>query len=125
MNIFLKHKDIKIYTPVDFDTDIKGYWLDVKGHLYKDNIIIQTCNTYSLQRIKGLLFKAGELAVFYIKNDIAHIDDIKEGLTVLRKRKEIKRDFLNDFIISEYCRTYGGATVFKKDNHYIIEVWTK
>jgi len=111
-NTILKQKNIKVYIPVNFDTSIKGYWLD-NEKLYCDNITIQSCNIYELQRIKHNLFNAGELAIFYVQNDIASIED-KKGTQLLRNKKEIYFKNINDDIIKEYCQKFGGCTVFKR-----------
>jgi len=123
-NIFLKNKNIKVYTPCQFETGIKGYWLDDQGKLYKDNIIIQSVNALQFQGIKDKLYKAGEKAIFYIENERAYIED-KKGLITLKNKKIVNRAFINDFIIKEYCKIYNGITVFKNKECYTIEIWQK
>lgn len=120
----LKEKKVKVYCPVNFKTDTTGYWID-NGKLYKDNLIIQSCNVYDYHTIKKHLFDNGELAVFSVKYGKAHIED-KKGIEVLKNRKTItscKRPDEKQLIL--LCEKYGGLTVFKKEGYYIIDVWTK
>lgn len=126
-NQFLKIKNIKVYTPVSFESDTKGYWLDNDGKLYEDNIIIQSCNIQNLPRIKHILFSKGEKAVFYVQNGIAHIEDKAEGLTLLRECKRVTcySNIIDKERIKKLCNKFGGCTVYKNKNRYKIEVWTK
>lgn len=123
-NKILQRKDIKVYTPCNFETNIKGYWLANNEKLHIDDIFIQSVNTYQFQRLKHSLYKRGEKAIFYVQNGQAHIED-KEGLTLLKRKRIFPHNNLNDELIKDYCKTFGGCTVFKIENSFIVEVWTK
>ena len=121
-NKILQRKTIKVYMPCNFKTGIVGFWVDDKGKLYRDNILIQSVNIYQYNRIKASLFKGGEKAIFYIENNNAIIED-KEGITILKEKKTFLHDAINENQIKEYCAIYGGCTVFKAEGSFIVEAW--
>ena len=118
-----KIKDIKVYTPCSFKTGIKGFWIDKAGVLYEDNILIQSASLSGYNRIKHLLYKAGELAIFHVKNETAYIED-KKGLTVLKNTQDIIfSKYPHELILKSVCEKFGGCTVFKIDVGYKIVIW--
>jgi len=123
-NIFLKNENIEVYTPCSFETNIKGYWLDNDGKLYIDNILIQKVNELQYQTIKKNLYNKGEKAIFYIQNEKAYIENLK-GIETLTKKQTFKTCMLTDTVIKMLCKEYNGITVFKNNDDFIVETWTK
>ena len=123
-NIFLKNENIEVYTPCSFETNIKGYWLDNDDKLYIDNIIIQKVNELQYQTIKKNLYNKGEKTIFYIQNEKAYIENLK-GIETLTKKQSFKTCMLTDTVIKMLCKEYNGITVFKSNDDFIVETWTK
>lgn len=114
---------MKLYKVIKEDSNIKGYWLD-KGKLYKDNIKIIPCkDNHSLYKgIRELLDK-GELAVFYSIGDKGYCVDNKNRETCYNYRIRLHRKKLSCKEFKKLVKTFGGVTVYKLYDRYIIEVY--
>lgn len=123
-NKLLQIKNISVYIPTNLKTDIEGFWIDNKGNLHKDNIIIQKVNYINYQRIKFLLFERNELAIFYTQNDNAYIET-KEGLKILKTKEIFSTSTISNAFIKALCKEYNGCTVYKKNEGYLVETWSK
>lgn len=124
-NLLLK-KDIAVFIPCKFKTEIIGYWLDNKGKLFKDYIIIQHVNVYQYQRIKARLFSKGEKAVFYVQNDKAYIETMQGTETLTECKAQKIYNPITEKQIFSLCEKFGGFTLFKcSENTWKIEVWQK
>jgi len=104
-------------------SSIKGFWLD-KGKLYKDNI--------SLDRIKGKigldkgikrLFSSGEKVVFYSQGKKGYCKGTTGKLTVYNNRLRLHRQKLSCKEFKKLVYLFGGVTVYKLYDRYIIEVY--
>jgi len=113
-------KNIKVYIPVKFETSIKGHWTDSQGTIFKDNIIIQLCDAVQFERIKAHLFNEGEIAVFYIQDNIAYVQS-KNTLGRLTTKTVIEN--VTDENITELLKQYDSFTYFKVERK--VDVWTK
>lgn len=126
MQTLTLQKIYKVYTPCNFETDIRGFWLDNNGKLFTDNLILQSVNIWQLQTIKKHLYQQGEQAVFYTENGTVAYIETKEKTQTLRTRKTqfIYSKNLSDAIIKNLCIQYGGCTIYTKENGLLIEVWS-
>ena len=113
-------KTIKVYCPIKQDSNIKGYWKDNTSKVYVDNIIISRYTPLQFERIKVNLFNSGELAIFYIQDDIAYIQS-KDTLQRLTRRTILKNIKADD--IQGLLNQYGGLTYFidRQEAH----IWQK
>ena len=114
----------KLYDIVKHKTSIKGFWLN-KGKVYIDNINIIFCNgNYSFNGYKHILFEQKQQeAIFYIKNNQAYIENKQGNLTILKHRICYREPSLKCSYIKELLKQHGGLTIYRKANHYIIEIW--
>ena len=104
-----QRKTIQVYCPIKQDSSIKGYWKDNTGKVYIDNIIISRYTPIQFLRIKAHLFNSGELAIFYIVDDIAYIQS-KD--TIQRLTRRIVLDDIQADDIQGLLDIYGGLTYF-------------
>ena len=104
-----QRKTIQVYIPVKWDSHIKGYWKDSQGKVYIDNIIISRYRPLQFERVKANLFNSGELAIFYIQDDIAYIQS-KD--TIQRLTSHIILDNVKADDIQGLLDIYGGLTYF-------------
>ena len=113
----------KLYNVVKHKTNIKGFWQD-KGKVYIDNINISTCYAdYVFVRKARKLFNSGELAIFYIKDGKAYIEDNKGNLTVLKHCIRYKKKYISKDYIKALLKQYEGLTIYREGDQYIIEIW--
>lgn len=103
-------KNIQAYIPVQFESTIKGYWKDTQGKVYIDNILISSYTPLQFERIKAHLFNSGELAIFYIQDDIAYIQG-KKTLERLTRRIILENVKADD--IQGLLNQYSGFTYFQ------------
>ena len=116
---------IKLFDVVNYKTNVKGYWLD-NGKIYIDNVNIKEFSkeNYAFIISKRKLFRIKkQLAVFYIKNNIAYIEDCKGNITILKNKiawneKRITKEYLKILLLQ-----HKGLTIYKNDNDYTIEIW--
>ena len=120
-----------LYKVVKHKTDIRGYWLDNEGKIYKDSITLIRYKTRSgLYRGITRLFKTGEKAVFYKevvlpydKGNRAYIIDRTGKIDVLSHRIELSRAILLSQEVKDLLARYKGLTIFKKSSGFTIELW--
>lgn len=104
--------------------DIIGFWQD-GNKIYKDYIIKKSFNTNGeLQYHKNILFKIGELAVFYTLGNKAIIEDKKGNITQLNNKKEYITKSLKKDMIKGLIEKYGGCTIYREKGQYKIEIWS-
>jgi len=103
-------KTIQVYCPIKQDSSIKGYWKDNTGKVYIDNIIISRYTPLQFERVKANLFNSGELAIFYIQDDIAYIQS-KD--TIQRLTSHIILDNVKADDIQGLLSQYGGLTYWE------------
>lgn len=123
MNKNIFKRSIVYYQVVKENSDVKGYWLN-DNKLYRDNVRILHITPLELYKLKKSDFDKSELAVFYIQNNTAYIEYKNNNpLTILKNRTIKKFSRLKDHTIKKYCQKFGGCTIHKKENHYILEYW--
>lgn len=113
-----------LFKVVKHKTDIKGFWKDDKGKIYIDNIkTIPIKSEGQFQYESDILFKLGELAIFYILGDNAFVKD-KEGNTQrLKERIILKPEKLSKEYVKGLINEYSGLTIYRKDTGFRIEIW--
>lgn len=115
----------KLYiTCYNIKSNVKGFWQN-KGKVYIDNInIVKYKNKSALDKNCNKLYSKGEKAVFYTVNDrIAIIKNRNGEKEILNKKLRIKVYKINKKVIKKYLLLYGGLTIFRKKDRYIIEIW--
>jgi len=118
----------KIYLPITKDkkSSIHGLWSD-KGRTYFDKIRI--VNTFIMNEAvrDELCRKYNQLALFYTDidgvgfcydNRAKTLTKYTERLTVRHSQKASLKD-----VIKKTLKAYGGLTIYKEVNDYIIEVY--
>jgi len=110
-------KTIQVYIPVKWDSHIKGYWID-KGKVYIDNILISRYTPIQFERVKSNLFNSGELAIFYIQDNIAYI---KSKDNIQRLTRRIILENVENEDIQGLLNKYGGLTYFTDRKQ--VHVW--
>ena len=111
----------KLYIPVKYKTKTKVYWLEDKGKVYIDNILVKKYDSLNLfNSNKDYLFRQGEKAVFYTYKDKAYIEDAEGNKTTLKycityKEKHISKDYLNTLL-----ELHGGLSIHKIKKNYVI-----
>lgn len=115
---------IRLYNIADYNTDIKGYWLD-NDKIYIDNIRIANIHTdIRLNIEKHFLFDTKKQeAVFYVKDGIAYIESKDGHIEVLKHKivwqeKNISKDYIKILLLQ-----HNGLTIYKNKNDYTIETW--
>ena len=101
-------KTIQVYIPIKDTSNIKGYWVD-NGKVYIDNILISRYTPLQFERVKAHLFNSGELAIFYIVDDVAFIQgkDTLERLTRCTILENITQEDIQGLL-----NKYSGFTYF-------------
>jgi hypothetical protein len=116
----------------DKKSNIKGYWID-NNKLYVDNIHITYHYQKPVKEIKRLFLK-NEKSVFVkkIKSkainkkiNTAYCYNSNGVIDKYKKQKMLEFDIYADInnIIIDILLQYGGCTVYKKTERYIIEIW--
>jgi len=114
---------IKLYKVVKHKTSIRGYWLN-NGKLYRDFIQVITCdNQEALQQGITSLFNQGELAVFYSVKSSGYCINKQGELTIYNYRLRLHRHKLSVREIKKLVLGFGGVTIYKIYDRYIIEVY--
>ena len=109
-----------IYQVVNYKTNIRGYWRDDNGKLYKDNIK----QVKYIEAVKNRLFDSGELAVLYINNKGQAVIESNDGSeTILKNKVSIEFKVFSIKILKDFLKKYGGVTVYKLHTGYIVEAW--
>ena len=103
---------------------VRGFWQDDNNKLYADNVHIEHYKrSEALKEAIKALFEAGEKAVFYKdenKSFILSHDDTKQAFNY---RLRLHRQKLSIREFKALLRVFGGVTVHKLRNRYIIEVY--
>ena len=104
-------------------SDVRGFWLD-KKHIYADKIHISEYKTgHSLQRGINSLFNLNEKSVFYTSRGKAYLQNSNGKIDILEHRRIYRRNKLSHTEVKNIINKYNGATIYKKENGYIIEVY--
>lgn len=111
-------KNIQAYIPVQFNSTTKGYWKDSEGKVYIDNILISCYTPLQFERVKAHLFNSGELAIFYIQDDVAYIQS-KNKLERLTRRSILENVKSDD--VQGLLSKYSGLTYFI--NTQEVHIW--
>ena len=108
-------------------TNIRGFWYskDTKKFYY-DYIKTIKSLTGDLHFVEYLRQEFKQEAMFFTHNDKAHIFYKPDKINVLKNRhitkhrgfKGLKKE------IKDYIRIYGGVTVYKQRDSYLIESWS-
>lgn len=117
-----------LFKVVNYQTNVKGYWLDNDGKLFIDNIkievfpIIEKCY---FNIIKGNMFLQGEKCVFYKNIYNEGVLEYPNGnKTILKNRLEyITPRKPNKKALNKLLKKYRGLTIYNIDNKYIIEIY--
>ncbi len=107
-------------------TNIRGFYKMEDGSIAVDNISPILINTqgefdYTIRNI----FRLGEEAVFYRFSDRGFIKTKEGKITKFENRIELVRERLSTEEIKKLIEQYGGLTIFKGENGYVIEIWRK
>jgi len=113
-----QRKTIQVYIPVKWDSHIKGYWKDESGKVYIDNILISRYTPLQFLRVQAHLFKQGEQAIFYIKDDITYIQSKN---TIQRLTRHIVLNDVQANDIQGLLNIYGGLTYFTDTKQ--VHIW--
>ena len=114
----------KIYTVKKEKSYIKGYWKDIDGKLYIDNIkIIYTNNEKKFKKLVDKLFNEGEKSVFTEYNRKAYIYNSNNTIDILSNKKVIKYRKFTTSILKYLIASYNGFTIFKELGIYKIIIW--
>ncbi|GAH11146.1 unnamed protein product, partial [marine sediment metagenome] len=99
------------------------YWVD-NGKLYKDNIIRKKYKNYQAlsQGIKDLFIKE-EKSVFYTLKNRGFCIDNSGQLSVYNKRLRLRRKKLSKNFVKLLLLKFGGLTIYKLKNKFIIEIF--
>ena len=114
---------IKLYKVIKTKSNTRGYWLN-NGKLYKDFIAIEAVDSQEALK-EGItkLLAQGEIAVFYSIDKLGYCID-KEGITTrYTQRLRLHRQRLSIREVKRLLRLFGGVTVYKMLDRYIIEVY--
>jgi len=111
-----------IFDIVKHKTDIKGFWKDDKGKLYKDNISLLYLNN-NIEDVKFDLFNRGVLSVFYKDNLCAIIEDAQGKRTYLYNQKLLRFKHISAGLFKALLKDYKSFTVYKNKGYYLIEIW--
>lgn len=126
MNIVLSYR---LYIPVKHKTDIRGYWQDTNGKVYRDNIVIKDymlLNKNVMDNAIQNLFLKGEKAVLYQDTKGKGIIIYSNGdRDILKNYITFTRHNITRSILKGILRLYGGCTIYKVNSHYLIEVYKK
>jgi len=114
----------KIYDVVNYKTDVKGYWID-NNKVYVDNInILEVKSIKELNNIKQKLFIIKkQLAVFYIKDNVAYIESKNDDKIILKHNIQYKEKHISEAYIKELLLQHNGITIFEYNGYYIIDIW--
>ena len=130
---------IKIFIPqtqkTTNKTDIRGIWINDKGHLFYDYLHIEYLNwTVEDRRYLNRFYlyldqikkKLDQEAIFYIINNTAYIYYNRDKIEVLKTRTQTTaKPGQARQAIKEALKTYGGITIYKRPGEILIEAWTK
>lgn len=121
--INIDKNNLKVYLPTDkkIKTNIRGFW---KGERLYYDYIRQTRIAEGQQRY--LIKKNKQEALFYTRQSRAYIWYNKDKVEELRRYRyfahprQVKglKSFLKGLL-----QTYGGLTIYIKDEQYLAEVW--
>lgn len=111
-----------LYQVIKEKTNIRGYWKDANGKLYRDNIKLVS---YNRDAVKAL-FENGELAVLYTNNTNAIIEDADGSVSKLKNNKTFHVEKISVKLFKKILETANGFTVYKNKtfNDYTIEIWS-
>ncbi len=106
-------------------SSVKGIW-KAGGHTYFDSIHLTRYSKKSLLD-GGIidLFRQGELAVFYTYNNTGIIKSNNGKIDKLTNRQILKRQKLSIQEVKSLLQEFGGLTIYRKENGYLIEVYSK
>jgi hypothetical protein len=122
-----KEIENKVFEVVKVKSNIRGYWKDENGKLYKDYIkLFSPVQPLDLEnKIQDLFFK-GEKAVFIrgrVRSFIIYPDNKQDVLNKNIFEIKLKSDFkLSDF--RKLLKQYNGFTLISKGEFILIDVWT-
>jgi len=114
---------MKLYKVTKEKSGIKGFWLD-NGKLHRDNISVDRVKSQeALQQGIKRLFASGELAIFYTDNKQGYCVEKSGRITILKYRLRLHRQKLSVKEFKKLVSLFGGLTVYKLYDRYIIEVY--
>lgn len=114
---------MKLYTVTKEKSPVKGYWLD-NGKLYQDNIIIKDYRkTEALKDGIKKLFNKGEKAVFFCIMGRGFCQSKNGAITQYLYKMRLHRKKLHIKEFKMLLQRFGGLTVYKLHDRYIIEVY--
>ena len=116
-----------LYIPVKEKSNIRGLWKD-KNKVYFDNLITREyfSEKYAFLMAKRKLFiEKNQEAIFYTEKNQAFIEDKNGKIETLSNRIIIQINKIKPSFIKLLLNNFNGLTIFKIDNHYKIELWTR
>ena len=111
-----------LYQVIKEKTNIRGYWKDEAGKLYRDNIKLVSYNRDSVKT----LFADGELAVLYTNNTNAIIEGADGSVLKLKICEIFHVKNISSRLFKSILSRANGFTVYKNKtfNDYTIEIWS-
>jgi len=112
-----------LYQVIKEKTNIRGYWKDDAGKLYRDNIKLVDYNRATVKR----LFADGELAVLYTNTSEAIVEGANSSLIRLKNNRTFHVKKVSSKLFKNILESSNGFTVFKNltFNDYTIEIWSE
>jgi hypothetical protein len=121
----------KLFEVVKVKTDIRGFWKDETGKLYREFIRLFSCEfPLDIENKINDLFFLGEKAIFIRGKQKAFIlsrdENFERKQDVLRSCHSffIEKGKLRASLIKKLLKEYGGLTAFKLSDGYLLESWT-
>jgi hypothetical protein len=123
----------KIFVVTKEKTNIKGFWKDIQGKVYKDYIKFYSPETpldfdnkLSDLFFKGekAIFVTGKTKAFVITRDKTSLVLSQEILTT-KNECFITKGHLKPCIVKDLLKVYGGFTCIKSNEGYTFLIWSK
>ena len=117
----------KIYEVVKEKTNIRGYWKDEKGKLYKDYISLYSAkNKMDFEEKLLRMFSCGEKCIFvrgiskaFIIYPLGEQIILKENYSFIKEKGTLKPSYFKKLL-----KDYNGFTIFSCGEYYLIDIWS-
>ena len=111
----------QVYKVIKEKSNIRGYWKDEAGKLYRDNIKLVDYNRATVKE----LFQNGELAVLYTNSAHAVIENPDGSCVNLKNNITFHVEEVSSKLFKKILQSSNGFTVYKNKtfNDYTIEIW--
>jgi hypothetical protein len=124
----MRNIENKVFDVMKGRGDVRGFWKDEAGKVYKDNISLYApASALDLENKVNDLFFRGEKAVFVrgvSKAFVLYPDNKQDVLTVCHSFN-IERGQVKPSFVKKLLRDFGGFTVYKSAEGFLFETWEK